>query len=153
NPGALRRSGRRHHRLLAGCVGVGALIAALSLTGPPQSAAGRVAPSRARPGTAALLSGRVNPVEGPHVAARLPTTYDFPIGTMYVDCCPFDDHDKKPFPPGWSIATLIGAAGVVPELTKSVTIQRPAPFEPIGLSAADFDPKTPGGLDFPQSAC
>jgi hypothetical protein len=86
--------------------------------------------------TAPLLSGPSGPLP-----------FDVPYGTQYVYC---GDAGFKAFD-GWSITKVLNAVGIDPAVTSSVTVRiKPAaPGEqPVTLKPPDFDPTTPGGLDF-----
>jgi hypothetical protein len=113
---------------------------------------GAVTPA-ASPISASLLTVRLNGAVVPDVAANLPLTQDIAFGTIYGVCCVGGNATTKIFTGGWSIATLIEAAGAVPSAIQSVTIERAGSAPGIKLLPPDFDPATPGGLDFPNTAC
>jgi hypothetical protein len=83
-------------------------------------------------------------------ASSLPKVFDI-TGRSYTICYPSGQALPKIFSEGWTIATLITAAGGSPATTDSVTIQRSTtPGDVVTLTPADFDPDYPGGIDFPD---
>jgi hypothetical protein len=95
------------------------------------------------------LSVTLNGKPVPGIAANLPEELDA-VFRQYTVCEPSGNGVPESFS-GWSIATLIEAAGSTPQTASLVTVQRyPSTGEPVMLTPPDFDPSTPGGLDFPE---
>jgi hypothetical protein len=148
---ALHRLGHRRRLVFADSVRKGVVAALLVVIASALAPAAAAAPA-SNGLEPSLLTVRLDGAVVNGAAANLPITQDLAFGTTYAVCCPAGAETTKVFSTGWSIATLIAAAGATPSTVRSVTIER-GDGTGIALLGPDFDPATPGGLDFPQTAC